>query len=110
MGKDEKAPNQNNCKDALPTSNSKISDLKGFRKDHKRCTDLTIGPPLRPVVGASESSNAPLSWLMGKIIDVVTQQIDDKNRHICDSTEDLVARVTETNKELRKPESKEKEF
>ena len=47
------------CKHGTQTSDSKISDLKGLRKDHKRCDDVMKGPPLRPICGASEAMNAP---------------------------------------------------
>ena len=71
------------CKDGMLTSNSKIADLKGLRKDHEVTNDPVKGPPLRPICGASESMNAPLSEILGKIIDVVAEIEDEKQDNIC---------------------------
>ena len=96
------------CRDGLRTCDSKISDLRGLRKDHKRCEEVMKGPPLRPIVGASGAMNAPLSKLVGDIIDIVAEEDDDDA--ICDSTEDMIARILATNKELQKEENRGKEF
>lgn len=96
------------CKDGLRTTDSKISDLRGLRKDHKKCENLVKGPPLIPIVGASGAMNAPLSKLIGDIIDAVAE-VDDEGT-ISDSTEDMIARIRAANEELKKEENRDKEF
>jgi hypothetical protein len=81
------------CKDSLIPSNSKISVMKGFRKDHKKAENEVKGPPMRPVVGASQAMNAGLSVIIGDVIDKYAEERDKKREFISDSTEDMIANL-----------------
>ena len=58
------------CKNALLSQFAKVPKMQGLRKDHKPDMegDPTRGPPLRPLVSARSSPNAPLSNLMSGIV------------------------------------------
>ena len=49
------------CKNALLSQFAKVPKMQGLRKDHKPDMegDPTRGPPLRPLVSARSSPNAP---------------------------------------------------
>ena len=64
---------------------------------------MTLGPPLRPVCGATESANGALSEMLTEILTKVAEEAD-KECFSCTSNEELMATLTEVNKkEMKKP-------
>ena len=111
MGENGGDWNERKCRETYVKTSSKISVLKGFPKDHKVAADEEVGPPMRPVCGASEGINAELGELLGEILDVLAEEEDRENGGlISDSTEDMCARFEEVNKELEKEENRGKKF
>ncbi|CAI9731321.1 Hypothetical predicted protein [Octopus vulgaris] len=74
--------------------NNDIPALYGLRKDHKGFTDLIAGPPTRPVCGANIASNYRISYFLSMIIRPIIRMSPD----VCDSTEDLLSRISDCNK------------
>ena len=92
-------------------TNSKISALKGFPKDHKKAENEEVGPPMRPVCGASEGINAEVGELIGEVIDVLAEEEDRENGgFLSESGEDMCWRFEKVNEELRKEENRGKTF
>ena len=69
--------------------------LYGLRKDHKKCDDLEVGPPTRPVCGAAAAHNGKLSHL----ISLVLKEVKRKDEHACESTDDIMAAIETVNNE-----------
>ncbi|CAI9742855.1 Hypothetical predicted protein [Octopus vulgaris] len=74
--------------------NNDIPALYGLRKDHKGFTDPIAGPPTRPVCGANIASNYRISYFLSMIIRPIIRMSPD----VCDSTEDLLSRISDCNK------------
>ncbi|CAI9734365.1 Hypothetical predicted protein [Octopus vulgaris] len=74
--------------------NNDIPALYGLRKDHKGFTDPISGPPTRPVCGANIASNYRISYFLSMIIRPIIRMSPD----VCDSTEDLLSRISDCNK------------
>ena len=69
--------------------------LYGLRKDHKKYNDNKIGPPTRPVCGASAAHNGKLSHLISMILKEVKRADEDS----CESTDDNMAAIQIVNEE-----------
>ena len=92
-------------KSALRTKSCWIPSLYGLTKDHKASPpgEEELGPPLRPVCGATESANGALSEMLTEILTKVAEEAD-KECFSCTSNEELMATLTEVNKkEMKKP-------
>ncbi|CAI9725075.1 Hypothetical predicted protein [Octopus vulgaris] len=74
--------------------NNDIPALYGLRNDHKGFTDPIAGPPTRPVCGANIASNYRISYFLSMIIRPIIRMSPD----VCDSTEDLLSRISDCNK------------
>ncbi|CAI9737557.1 dynein regulatory complex subunit 6-like isoform X6 [Octopus vulgaris] len=74
--------------------NNDIPALYGLRKDHRVFTDPIAGPPTRPVCGANIASNYRISYFLSMIIRPIIWMSPD----VCDSTEDLLSRISDCNK------------
>ena len=85
-------------KNALRTRSCLNPPLYGMPKDHKAVPpeENHLGPPLRPVCGATESANGALSELLTEILTVVGDKAD-KDGFNCLSNEELMAALTEVN-------------
>ena len=92
-------------KNALRTRNCLTPPLYGLPKDHKVVppAEEHLGPPLRPVCGATESANGALSELLTEILTAVGDEADGESFN-CLSNEELMAALTEVNlKDMREP-------
>ena len=92
-------------KNALKTKNCWTPTLYGLPKDHKAIPpgEELLGPPLRPVCGATESTNGALSEMLTEILTRIGDEAD-KEGFNCLSNEELMATLTETNqKEMKNP-------
>ena len=86
---------------ALRSKNALRPPLYGLAKDHKDPVQHELGsiPPQRPVCGAQESANGPLSDILSDIIDTITNEMDNEADVECHSTEDLLAGICAVNNE-----------
>ena len=92
-------------KSALRTRSCLIPPLYGLPKDHKDVPpdQEHLGPPLRPVCGATESANGALSELLTEILTKVGDE-SDKESFNCLSNEELMAALSEVNKkDMKEP-------
>ena len=71
------------------THDSAVAPLYVLRKDHKPCDDETLGPPTRPVCGASVAYNRRLAHLLSMLIKPIWRN----NEGTCTSTEDMMAKI-----------------
>ena len=94
-------------KSAVMSKNGTIPELYGLRKDHKPVVNgqEAIGPPTRPVCGASRSINGPLSNILSEVLDRISDRIDEEIDTECRNTEEMIAEferinnnINETNK------------
>ena len=85
-------------KSALRTRSCLAPPLYGLPKDHKPLPDGEehLGPPLRPVCGATESINGALSELLTEILTNMADRVDVEKLH-CLSTEEMMAGLTDLN-------------
>ena len=83
---------------ALRTRSCMVPPLYGLPKDHKQTPagEEELGPPLRPVVGATESVNGALSELMSELLTTVADRSDTDGFN-CLSTEEMMAAYTSLN-------------
>ena len=83
---------------ALRTRNSMVPPMYGLPKDHKPLTPgrEDLGHPLRPVCGATECINGPLSNLLTEILTVVGDMADVDVQNAL-STEEVMEALTELN-------------
>ena len=84
---------------ALRSRNALRPPLYGLAKDHKPLVqegDFMI-PPQRPVCGAQESVNGPLSQILSELIDCLADELDSTIDTECHSTEDLIASINQIN-------------
>ena len=86
--------------EALKVTHSNVAHLKGFRKDHKRTPDPTIGPPLRPVADGKVGPNAPLANLMTRLLKPVREGIHKKVPTEILSTEEALHLIEKFNNEV----------
>ena len=78
------------------THDSAVAPLYVLRKDHKPCDDETLGPPTRPVCGASVAYNRRLAHLLSMLIKPIWRN----NEGTCTSTEDMMASIQKVNERL----------
>ena len=85
-------------KNALRTKNCPAPPLYGLPKDHKQVPagEEHLGPPLRPVVGATESPNGALSELLTEILTTVGDRADLQRFNLL-STEEAMEALTTLN-------------
>ena len=84
-------------KDSMISSNSAIPPLYGLQKDHKVHPDTRVGPPTRPVCGASSSINYKLSHLLSMLLAELWQR--DTSGSVCMNTEEMMAEIARVNSE-----------
>ena len=92
-------------KNAIRTKNCIVPPLYGLPKDHKAVPpdEVHLGPPLRPVCGATESANGALSELLTEILSAIGDRAD-KEGFNCLSNEELLAALTQVNqKDMKDP-------
>ena len=65
--------------------------MSGYYKDHKAPAEGRehLGPKLRPVCGAAESSNGPLSHMLSEILSYLGDRMDVEVGALCISTEEM---------------------
>ena len=76
---------------ALRTRFSLAPTMSGYYKDHRALIQGRehLGPKLRPVCGAVERSNGPLSHILGKILSYMGDLLDREVGALCLSTEEM---------------------
>ena len=82
---------------ATMTTNTPAPPMYGLRKDHKPHNDKEVGPPVRPVCGASDSPNSRLSNFLSRIINDFADRIDIQTE--CRSSEEMKAAFEQYNTE-----------
>ena len=67
----------------------------GYYEDHKSPAEGRehLGPKLRPVYGAAESSDGPLSHMLSGILTFLGDQMDRELRVLCLSTEEMCSAI-----------------
>ena len=75
-------------------TDSQAPPLYTTRKDHKQSENNIIGPPTRPICGATTSANSRLSYMLNLIISEVWKRDMDT---ICMSTEELKSEIDRVN-------------
>ena len=78
-------------------SDSHPPPLYTTRKDHKSCDNEEIGPPTRPICGATSSANGRLSYLLNTIVSEVWKR---DTRTVCMSTEEMKAEIDSANRRI----------
>ena len=88
-------------KTSIKTHNSDFSNIYFYRKDHKPPLqktltngDTTVSHPFRPLCDVSDSYSHKFSYLMCTIL----REITIESTTVCNSSEDLIARIQELNK------------
>ena len=78
-------------KNALRTKFCLAPPMSGYYKDHKEPTvgKEHLGPKLRPVCGAVESSNGQLSHMLSEILTTLGDRMDKEIGALCLSTEEM---------------------
>ena len=71
--------------------------LSGRLKDHKASDPTLVCPPQRPVCGAIESNNGPLSEILSEVINKLADELEDRVKVLAYSTEEMAAAVEEVN-------------
>ena len=66
---------------ATTSTNTPAPPMYGLRKDHKPHDDKEIGPPVRPVCGASDSPNSRLSNFLSRIINDYADKMGIEQRN-----------------------------
>ena len=86
-------------KAAMTTVNGTIPKMFGLRKDHKEVPPdrKDIGPPTRPVCGASSSINGPMLHLMSEILNKLADNMDKEINSECRNTEEMIASLEQAN-------------
>ena len=67
-----------------------------YFKDHKTICDNNLCPPTRPICGANEGPLMRLSNLVSDVLEEVVAH-DSMTDILCDSTEDMLSRIEQTN-------------
>ena len=88
------------------TKDNQLPVLSGTSKDHKESKDAIEGPELRPIMGANVGPNVAASNFISEVIRWVADESDVG--FVCKSTEELLNKFSEFNKERLKlnPEGK----
>ena len=78
-------------KNSLRTKFCLAPPMSGYYKDHKKPAEGKehLGPKLRPVCGAVESSNGPLSHMLSEILTTLGDEMDKEIGALCLSTEEM---------------------
>ena len=86
-------------KSAMTCVGGSIPPLYGLIKDHKQVQvgHEELGPPTRPVCGATKSPNGALSSILSEILDRLSDCEDKNISSECRSTEEMVAEITRVN-------------
>ena len=71
----------------------KIAEAYTFKKDHKVYHNVMEGPPVRPLCDGSDCISRRFSFLISRIL----QEVNAKKDTACDSTEDMLAAISESN-------------
>ena len=95
VGKESK--DDDRYKSSMLTHNSKPATLYIYRKDHKKFEDRIKGPPVRPLCDVNDSYGHKLSHFLCNIL----KEISDEQETICDSTEDMIAAIKNTNEKRK---------
>ena len=76
---------------ALRTRFCLAPPMSGYYKDHKPLVPgkENLGPKLRPVCGAVESCNGPLSNILAEILNILGDKMDNEVGALCLSTEEM---------------------
>ena len=82
---------------ATTSTNTPAPPMYGLRKDHKPHDNKEIGPPVRPVCGASDSPNSRLSNFLSRIINDFADKIGIETE--CRSSEEMKAAFEQYNNE-----------
>jgi hypothetical protein len=82
----------------LKTKDNQIPILSGTSKDHKPAKDETVGPDVRPIMGAMVGPNVGLSTLGCRIVRAIADNHDTGN--VSKSTEETISKLEEYNKNL----------
>ena len=90
---------EHRVKSAVVSKNGPIPELYGLRKDHKNIAigDEALGPPTRPVCGASRSINGPLSSILSEVLDKISDVMDIEINTECRNTEEMIAELEKNN-------------
>ena len=83
----------------MSTLESSIPPLYGLRKDHKQVPieEEKLGPPTRPVCGATKSPNGALSNILSEVLERLSDCEDMKIGTECRSTEEMIAEFNRIN-------------
>ena len=89
-------------KSAVTSHFGPIPLLSGYPKTHKDISHLdpeeqVKGPPVRPVCGASDSNNGPLSGLLSQICMQLGDEMDESIHTLCISQEEMCGGMEEVN-------------
>ena len=82
---------------ATTSTNTPAPPMYGLRKDHKAHDNKEIGPPVRPVCGASDSPNSRLSNFLSRVINDFAGKIGIETE--CRSSEEMKAAFEQYNNE-----------
>ena len=82
---------------ATTSTNTPAPPMYGLRKDHKAHDNKEIGPPVRPVCGASDSPNSRLSNFLSRVINDFADKIGIETE--CRSSEEMKAAFEQYNNE-----------
>ena len=86
---------QKRISDDMVSKNCPPPAFYTLRKDHKLAiVEPEIGPPTRPVCGATQAPNKRLSYVMNLIVSEISKNDDDS---ICLSTEEMLAEIDRVN-------------
>ena len=86
---------QKRIKGNLKTKDNQIPLLSGTSKDHKVAENATIGPDVRPIMGAMVGPNIGLSNFGSIIVKAIANEFDVG--HVSKSTEETIAKIEEYN-------------
>ena len=82
----------------LVNKENAIPFISGTSKDHKKADDPTLGPDLRPIMGATHGPNTGLSQIGCTILKSVLENVEAT--HELKSTEEMLAKFDVYNKNL----------
>ena len=94
-------PGKNNnqtkrVKSNLVTKDNQVPILRGTSKDHKEAEDETVGPDLRPIMGACVGPNIGLSDLGSMVVRRIAENADIGL--VATSTEEVIEKIEDYNK------------
>ena len=89
--------NEGRYTNSMRSHYSKIAEAYTFKKDHKIYQNDIEGPPVRPLCDGSDCISRRFSFFISKIL----QEVDAKKDTASDSTEDMLAAISECNVELQ---------